>query len=97
MPFTFENLDAKTRTQMTAEINSDISAGKLYLSNRLSPAGRTDYPELLRQAAEANDDSWLANELRGKDRLNEMEERRKPKGGTTMARARNCSRDASGG
>jgi hypothetical protein len=86
MPLKLENLDAQTRTHMTAEIKADITTTRLYLSNRLSGRGRADYPQLLQQAVEACDDSWLANELRSNGRLNEMEERRKPKGGTTMAR-----------
>ncbi len=86
MPLKLENLDAQTRNHMTAEIKADIATTKLYLSNRLSSRGRVDYAQLLQHAAEGHDDSWLANELRGNGRLNEMEERRKPKGGTTMAR-----------
>jgi len=86
MPLKLENLDAQTRNHMTAEIKADIATTKLYLSNRLSGRGRADYPQLLKQAAEGRDDSWLANEVRSNGRLNEMEERRKPKGGTTMAR-----------
>ena len=86
MSLKLENLDTQTRSHMTAEIKADIATTRLYLSNRLSTRGRTDYPQLLRQSAEGRDKSWLANELRGNGRLNEMEERRKPKGGTTMAR-----------
>lgn len=86
MPFKLENLDAQTRNHMTAEIKADIAATKLYFSNRLSGRGRAEYAQLLQQAAEDRDDSWLSNELRNNGRLNEMEERRKPKGGTTMAR-----------
>lgn len=80
------NLDPQTRRHMNAEINTDMAATKLYLSNRLSSRGRADYPQLLKQAAEAHDDSWLACELRKNGRLNEMEQRRKPKGGMIVAR-----------
>jgi len=80
------NLDAATRAQMVAEISADVDARRLYLSNRLSVAGAQEYPRLLREAAERSNDGWLANELRQPGRLNEMEERRKPKGGTTMVR-----------
>jgi hypothetical protein len=86
MPLSLDKLDAQTRPHMVAEIKADIGAGRLYLSPRLSARGRADYPNLLRQAAEASNDSWLANELRQSGRLNEMEERRKPKGGVTMVR-----------
>lgn len=81
-----ENLDAQTRNHIMAEIRADIAAAKLYLSNRLTVRGRGEYAQLLQQAAESHDDSWLANQLRNGGRLNEMEERRKPNGGTTMVR-----------
>jgi hypothetical protein len=81
-----DNLDAQTRGHITAEIKTDMATTRLYISNRLSGRGRVEYPQLLQQAAEGHDDLWLASELRGNGRLNEMEERRKPKGGTTMAR-----------
>jgi hypothetical protein len=86
MSLKLENPDAQTRGYMAAEIKADIAATRLYLSNRLNGRGRADYAQLLQQAAEGRDDSWLANELRSNGGLNEMEERRKPKGGTTMVR-----------
>jgi hypothetical protein len=85
MPLKLVNLDAQTRPQILAEIDADVRAAKLYYGARLSPRGRQDYPQLLRQTAEIHDDSWLATELRKDGRLNQMEEKRKPKGGTTMA------------
>jgi hypothetical protein len=87
MPFKLENLDAKTRAQMATEISADSAGAKLYLSKRLSDVGRNNYPGLLLKAAQTHDDSWLASELRKNGRLNEMEQRNKPKGGgVTMAR-----------
>ncbi len=68
------------------KIKSDADSNKLYISNRLSVVGRTDYPKLIYSAAEDKDDTWLASGLRAAGRLNAMEERRKPKGGFTMAR-----------
>ncbi|HXW27443.1 MAG TPA: hypothetical protein VEK73_22030 [Xanthobacteraceae bacterium] len=71
---------------MIAEIEADIAAKKLYLSPRLSAGGQTDYPDLLRRAARENNDTWLAGEIRQPGRLNAMEQKRTPSGGTTMAR-----------
>jgi hypothetical protein len=71
---------------MLEEIEQDISAGKLYCSPRLSPAGKQLYPELLRNAARSGTDDSLASELRAPGRLNATEERRKPTGGTTTAK-----------
>ena len=70
---------------MVEEISNDIAAGKLYESPRLSASGRQQYPELLRTAAQTGNDDSLAAELRVLGILNTTEERRKPKGGTTIA------------
>jgi len=86
MPLTLVHLDAATRPHMIAEIEADIAARKLYFSGRLSERGRTDYPNLLRQAAANGTDGSLANELRQGGRLNATEERRKPSGGVTTVR-----------
>ena len=80
------NLDEKTRKYMLSEIESDIAKGTLYLSPRLSPRGRQDYTELLKQAAIGYDDGWLAGSLRISGCINAEEQRRKPKGGYTIAR-----------
>jgi hypothetical protein len=79
------NLDSTTRQLMVEEINSDIATSKLYESPRLSASGKQVYPELLRTAAQMGNDDSLAAELRVAGRLNTTEERRKPKGGTTIA------------
>lgn len=80
------NLDETTRKHMLSELEDDIAKGVLYLSSRLSPRGRFDYAELLRQAVVGFDDGWLANSLRVGGRILLEEQRRKPKGGYTMAR-----------
>lgn len=85
MALDFANLDSNTRSFMLEEIEHDIAVGKLYYSPRLSPAGKTLYPELLRNAARSGTDESLASELRVPGRLNATEEKRKPKGGTTIA------------
>jgi hypothetical protein len=85
MPLNLVNLDANTRQFMLEEIDQDIAEGKLYYSPRLSAAGKQQYPDLLRNAARSGTDESLAGELRTQGRLNATEERRKPKGGTTIA------------
>jgi hypothetical protein len=79
------NLDARTRQFMLDEINMDVQNNTLYLSPRLSEVGRRDYPDLLREAARLHNDLWLENELRRNGRLNATEQRRKQKGGYTIA------------
>ncbi len=85
MAFTFQNLDEKTRAQMAQEIQADISSGKLYMSNRLTPQGRAQYPALLLEAALAHNEAWLAQEIRSRGLLNATETKNKPNGGTTTA------------
>lgn len=63
MPFEFHHLDARTRTFMTSEINSDLQAEKLYFSENLSEEGCTNYPTLLLDAANDGNDSSLAVSL----------------------------------
>ena len=79
------NLDERTRSFMLEEIGSDASSGRLYISPRLNSRGRQEYPRLLREAAERHDDSWLADQLRRNGLMKTEEERRKPKGGHTIA------------
>ena len=71
---------------MIEELNLDKSNNKIYMSKRLSLTGRQDYEPLLRSAIEGHNDGWLADRLREKGRLNATEEKRKPSGGTTVAK-----------
>jgi hypothetical protein len=86
MPFAFMDLDADTRPLMLAEIDDDIGADKLYLSNRLSAFGRDVYPALLREAALFFDESWLAEKLRSRNCFSPTYQRRNPAGGFSDAR-----------
>lgn len=85
MSLSLKNLDDQTRQLMLEEIDLDVSQNTLYISSRLSNAGRNDYPALLKEAASRHDDRWLAGQLRSGGRLNLTETRRTPKGGTTTA------------
>ncbi len=80
------NLDEQTRKLMLNEFNDDLSNGKLYISPRLTHDGQKKYPELLKQAIMAHNDSWLASNLRNSGMMKTEELRRKPKGGYTTAK-----------
>jgi hypothetical protein len=86
MALSLVNLDDKTRRFMLEEVEHDIASDQLYISPRLNPQGRAAYPNLLKEAIESQDDSWLAQQLRFGGMMNPMEQRRKPKGGYTMVR-----------
>jgi len=60
MALNYKNLDARTRTLMLSEIERDVAGGTLYLSDNLSPQGRSDFPDLLRESAEKGSDVTLA-------------------------------------
>lgn len=83
MPFDFKNLDARTRKYMLEELESDISAGTLYSSNRFSEAGDKAYPDLMREAIQNGDDASLAQALSASEYWKAEEPRTKPK--ITMA------------
>lgn len=86
MPLNLASLDEKTRSLMVEEIERDVAAGRLYMSPRLSEAGHAQYPELLKQSARSHDEAWLAIELSTGARMNSQEQRRTPKGGTTLVK-----------
>lgn len=85
MALNLVNLDGRTRGFMLSEIESDEASGKLYISLRLNSRGREEYPRLLKEAATSENDSWLADQIRRNGLMKTEEERRKPKGGTTVA------------
>ncbi len=86
MALAYKNLDERTRELMLDEVNLDVSQGTLYLSKRLTEEGKQNYEALLKEAIQNNDDVGLGNELRGRGYMKSSEERRKPKGGFTIAR-----------
>ena len=65
MPFIFENLDARTRGLMAAEVDHDcaISSAHLNPSSRLTLHGETQWEKLLRAAIDSGDEMSLTNEL----------------------------------
>jgi len=85
MSLNYRNLDQPTRLQMIVEIEADTRSGKLYISPRLTDEGARLWSGLLKEAATSHSDAWLAAELRSRGLIKSHEERKKPKGGTTIA------------
>lgn len=85
MSLKLENLDDRTRSLMMKEIELDASAGIIYFSPRLNDLGQHEYLALLREAISFKDDLWLAEQIRKKNMLRSHEQRRKPKGGYSVA------------
>lgn len=86
MGLNYKNLDDRTREFMIAEISSDASNSKVYVSNYLNAAGQEAWIDILLEAARAGNDDWIANEIRNRNLLKFQTERRKPSGGFTMAK-----------
>lgn len=86
MALRFENLDAASREAMLREIERDVASGDVYVSNYLNESGQRDWVEVLRDAAANGSDDTLANKIRDSGYLKTEVERRKPKGGFTVAR-----------
>lgn len=63
MSLDYRHLDDRTRTLMLAEIDRDVGAGSLYLSENLSAQGHAAYPDLLRTAARSGNDTTLADAI----------------------------------
>jgi hypothetical protein len=79
MGLQYLNLDSATRKLMVAEIDRDIAAGTLYISENLNQHGVISYPQLLTAAASAGTDDSLAIEIR--PLLNSHEKPRRLKSG----------------
>jgi hypothetical protein len=79
------NLDRHVRDLMLTELDIDLQNHRLYVSPRLSRSGVAAWEPLLRRAADAHGDEWLAAELRKGPHFNTKEQRRTPQGGFTWA------------
>jgi hypothetical protein len=73
MVMNLTNLDALTRNYMRTEAEADIAADRLYVSDRLSPGGAAEWPDLLLEAIEAGDAGTFAGLLNRNGRLNTHE------------------------
>jgi len=63
------DLNDETRQYMLEEQQRDEERGTLYSGMYLSTNGEHDYPDLLRQAMQQHDDTWLADQLRQDGRV----------------------------
>lgn len=73
MSLYFHHLDPRTRTLMHDEVNVDFIGGRMYLSPRLSDAGRVGYVPVLLTAIAQGDPTSFANELAQRRMLNATE------------------------
>jgi len=81
----YEDLTENVRVFMVEELDWSLESGNLYISPRLTEEGVREWPALLREALLKHDDSWLANELRKRNLIRKMEQR-KTRSGFTLAR-----------
>lgn len=93
MSIHYESLDADVRRFMVREVEHDEAKGAMYISPRLTDAGAQAWPQILREACEEYDDEWLASVLRARGHILDREQRRKPKGGFTMAKVPHTAPD----
>jgi hypothetical protein len=93
MGIRYDSLDGAVRASMVQEIQRDIANGSLYISKRLTGPGAQAWPDLLREASEQHDDTWLAAALRSRAYMATEEERRRPKGGFTTAQVPHTAAD----
>lgn len=70
MGLNYVDLDDATRGHMLAEYERDADASNIYFSIRLSPAGVSEWPALLRSAIETGSDDTLAAQIAAPGRLN---------------------------
>lgn len=93
MSIRYESLDAAVRSAMVSELKKDQEAGTLYISPRPTEAGAHAWPQILHEAFESHDDSWVAATLRSRGLMRAEEQRRKPKGGFTTAQVPHTAPD----
>jgi hypothetical protein len=86
MGIRYDSLDEAARRFMIDELNRDIQGGTLYISTRLTEAGASEWPNLLREAFHNHNDDWLAEQIRTRDLMRATAQRRTKGGGITTAR-----------
>jgi hypothetical protein len=82
--FKFENLDDTTRDAMLEAIEEAERANNIYYSTRFNEAGNKQWLPLLRQAAQEQDEHWLAYQLEANGLMKDFEDAHKPTGGYTI-------------
>ncbi|HEV8427622.1 MAG TPA: hypothetical protein VGQ41_06895 [Pyrinomonadaceae bacterium] len=83
MSLKLESLNDNVRVFMAQEVEFDVTNDQLYKSKYFNNRGESAYLDLIREAARAYDDGWLADRLRAGGCMNSKAMRRKPKGGYT--------------
>lgn len=79
------NVCSTPRVQPVEEIDRDVAGRGVYLSSYLTDDGKAKWPSYLREAADTGTDDSLAHRLNAERCFRDKVERRKPKGGFTMA------------
>jgi hypothetical protein len=79
MALNLADLD-RVREAMLAEVEHDIAAGVLYRSARLTDAGWSVYPDVLKKAISSGDDAMLAASLQDPRYWLDQEQSRSSKG-----------------
>lgn len=82
--FTFENLDEATRAGMLEAIEEAARTNNVYYSTRFNDAGHKQWLPLLRQAAQEQNEHWLAYQLEANGLMKDFEGAQKPTGGYTI-------------
>lgn len=82
MGLTYRNLDENTRKHMLKE--NDI--GGHYVSPRLRPEAWDEWLTIFEEGIRNHNDDWIAEETNRRSLLKTHEERKKPKGGITIAK-----------
>jgi hypothetical protein len=70
----FEELDAKTRGYMLTEFQVEEASGNPYRGERLTPAGRAAFPDLMHQAIQSGNEQSLTTSLLTSGYWNQTEE-----------------------
>ena len=79
MALNYLDLVEQTRMHMADEIQFDKDHNNFYLSNFLSPKGKEQWPALLEESVQ-HDDQWLEREIVNRRLLAEFYPKRKRRG-----------------
>ena len=82
--FNFINLDEKTRQHMLEAISEAEVSGNIYFSTRFNDAGYKQWLPLLKEAAQEQNEHWLAYQLEAKGLMKGFEGAMTPSGGYTV-------------
>lgn len=86
VPIFFENLDTTTRDYMRGEVNVDFENANVYYSKFLKQGLQDTWDNLLLEAVTEHDEAWLESKIESNQLLVDSYQRKKPKGGFTVAK-----------